>query len=123
MIKVLLVDDSSVFREALKKTLKVLPTLQIVGECKDGLEVLPFLKKNSVDVIFMDYEMKRLNGAKTTRLVKENFPEIKIIGLSVCDDDFVKQAFIKNGADEFIIKHEFSINKIATEINYYESTI
>jgi len=123
MIKVLLVDDSSVFREALKKVFNVLPTLHIIGECEDGIEVIPFLKRNEVDVIFMDYEMKHQNGAITTQQVKDNYPEIKIIGLSIIDEDFVKQEFLKNGADGFIVKHEFSIDKIANKINYYENHI
>jgi two-component system response regulator DegU len=121
MIKVLLVDDSSLFKEALKKVFNVLPTLLIVGECEDGIEVIPFLKRNEVDVIFMDYEMKHQNGAVTTREVKENYPEIKIIGLSIIDEEFVKQEFLKSGADDFIVKHEFSIDKIARKINYYEN--
>ena len=123
MLKVLLVDDSSVFREALQNALKILPTLHIIGECEDGIEVIPFLKKNKVDVIFMDYEMKHQNGAITTKQVKENYPEIKIIGLSIIEEEFVKQEFLKNGADGFIVKHEFSISKIANKINYYENTI
>lgn len=104
MIKVLLVDDSAIVRKSIKSTLDKQSEIQVIGECIDGKEVIPFLQHIKPDVILMDNNMPILNGVETTRLVKKKFPEIKIIGFS-CDDSICsRKEFLESGADEFLSK-------------------
>lgn len=106
MIKVLLVDDTAFVRKSIKLALDNQPEIQVVGECKDGTEVIPFLRHLKPDVILMDYRMPILNGIETTKLVKDLFPEIKVIGFSCNDDIIIKEAFFENGAVGFLSKYE-----------------
>lgn len=117
MIKVLLVDDSAIIRKAIKTTLSKKSKIQVIGECKDGSEVISFLQDLKPDVILMDYRMPLLNGIETTKLVKDLFPEIKVIGFSCNDDLTTKEAFLKNGAVGFLSKYEANSNILIKEIN------
>lgn len=117
MIKVLLVDDIAIIRKSIKDLLNNHPKIQVIGECADGIEVIPFLEHNKIDVILMDYQMPILNGAEATKLVKEHFPKIKVIGFSSADDESIKAAFIINGACSFLSKYDADMNQLIFEIN------
>ena len=123
MIKVLLVDDNASVRESIKYNLDKHPKIQIIGECKDGKEVIPFLQRLKPDVILMDYRMPILNGIETTKLVKDLFPKIKVIGFSCNDDIITKEAFLKNGAAGFLSKYETDNDVLVLEINNCCSTV
>ena len=117
MIKVLLVDDSVLVRKTIKTTLNRHPEIQVIGECKDGTEVIPFLQHLKPDVILMDNCMPVLNGIETTQQVNHLFPEIKIIGLSCNDDVVTKNAFFESGAVEFLSKYEMDNDVLIFKIN------
>ncbi|MBQ21647.1 MAG: hypothetical protein CMD31_12905 [Flavobacteriales bacterium] len=117
MIKVLLVDDSAIVRKAIKTILNRHPEIQVIGECKDGEEVIPFLQHQKPDVILMDSNMPVLNGIEATKLVNHLFPEIKVIGLSCHDDIVTKNAFFENGAVGFLSKYETTNEKLVLKIN------
>lgn len=116
MIKVLLVDDNASVRESIKYNFDKHPKIQIIGECKDGKEVIPFLQRLKPDVILMDYRMPILNGIETTKLVKNLFPEIKVIGFSCNDDIIIKEAFFENGAVGFLSKYETDHEVLVSKI-------
>lgn len=117
MIKVLLVDDNAIVRKSIKSVLDNTLEIQVIGECKDGKEVIPFLQHLKPDVILMDNCMPILNGVETTKLVKDLFPEIKVIGFSCNDDIITKEAFIKNGAAGFLSKYETDNEVLILKIN------
>ncbi|WP_420580453.1 response regulator transcription factor [Reichenbachiella sp.] len=79
MKKVLIVDDSFLIRQTLKKLLPACGDIEIVGECSDGNQVMDFLYNNWVDTIILDYHMQNMNGAQTAKKVKESFNHIHII--------------------------------------------
>ena len=108
-IKILLVDDNALLRESFKRTLNNIDITRVVGECSDGNEVIPFLELNKVDVIFMDGIMKHMDGIAATRIVKENYPGIKVIGFSSADHTLLFKAMQKSGVDGFISK--FDVNR------------
>ena len=117
MIKVLLVDDSAVIRKSIKFVLDNQPEIQVIGECADGSQVITFLQNNNPDVIIMDYSMPILDGIETTKLVKEFYPKIKIIGFSCNDESYTKNEFFDNGAIGFLYKYEADNEAIIKEIN------
>mgnify|MGYP001609453720 CR=1 FL=1 len=117
MIKVLLVDDSAITRKSIKFVLDSQPEIQVIGECADGSQVIPYLQNNNPDVILMDYRMPILDGVEATKLVKDLFPEIKVIGFSCNDDIMTKESFLKNGATGFLSKYKADNEAIIKEIN------
>lgn len=104
-LKILIVDDHSALRKAYHKFFEIfLPNADIVGECEDGNDVFTFLENNQVDVILMDVRMHNLNGYDTTKMVKIQFPGIKIIGMSNEFDQVTHDAMIAAGASYFFCK-------------------
>lgn len=99
-IKVLIVDDSYLIRQSLKKLLPVCGNIEIIGECQDGSEVLEFLYNHWVDTIILDYHMPKMNGKETAQLVKEYFNHIQII-LHTSDEDVAPMV---ENVDEIIMK-------------------
>lgn len=87
MIKVLIADDQELIRESLKIILGAHDNIEIVGVVGNGYEVLETLKKHKVDIILMDIRMPKMDGVYCTKLVKEQYPEIKIVILTTFDDD------------------------------------
>lgn len=115
-IKILLVDDNVLIRSSFKQLLNCLPNVIIMGECSDGSEVLPFLFVNDVDVIFMDINMKFIDGYVATEMVKTNYPQIRVIGFSSDNEMTSIQKMIESGADGFINKANASIEIVASEL-------
>ena len=87
MIKVLIADDQELIRESLKIILGAHDNIEIVGVVGNGYEVLETLKKHKVDIILMDIRMPKMDGVYCTKLVKEQYLEIKIVILTTFDDD------------------------------------
>lgn len=79
MKKVLIVDDSLVIRQMLRKLLPFCGNMEIVGECNDGKQVEEFLYNHWVDSIILDYHMPHMNGAETAKMVKDSFNHIQIL--------------------------------------------
>ncbi len=117
-LNLLLVDDSSIIRMSFKYLLNRIINLNVIGECSDGSEVIPFLKlhKNKVDVIFMDVIMKVVDGFEATRKVKEHNPKIKVIGLSSTDHTEIISKMMSCGADGFISKFDVDKERIIVEL-------
>jgi DNA-binding NarL/FixJ family response regulator len=105
-IRVLLVDDHLLIRKSFKHLIQKIPKLVVIGECKDGNEVIPFLGYNPVDVIFMDIMMKHMDGFEATKKVKERYPEIKVIGFSSSDHTDFTTKIMRCGADGFLSKFD-----------------
>ncbi len=104
MIKVLLVDDNPIMKKAISQTLGDVEGITVVGECTDGDEVLGFLSQQVVDVILMDISMKRMDGIEVTRLVKENYPRVKVIGFSTHGNDTFQRIMCEAGASAYLEK-------------------
>lgn len=103
MIKVLIADDQELIRESLKIVLNTHEDLQVIDTAEDGFGVLDSLKRNIPDVILMDIRMPRMDGVYCTKMVKEAYPDVKIIILTTFDDDFVFSA-LKFGASGYLLK-------------------
>ncbi len=116
MIRILIVDDNLEVRKALANLINSIESLKVVGECSDGIDVIPFLASNTVDVMFTDIHMTYLNGYETTMKVKRVFPEVKIIGCSSYADIAIVSKIKDCGADGFISKGDLSKETIVTEI-------
>ncbi|MBI2328745.1 MAG: response regulator transcription factor [Chloroflexi bacterium] len=103
-MKVLLVDDHALFRAGLASLLKAWG-LQVVGEASSGDEAIVKVRELHPELIFMDINMPGLNGLETTRAVKSEFPDIKVVILTVSDDENDLFEAIKSGAEGYLLKN------------------
>ena len=83
MIKLALADDQVLFRRGLTMPLRDLPDVQVVFECSNGEELLIGLKNNAVEIVLLDLEMPVVNGMDTMKRLREEFPRVKVIMLSM----------------------------------------
>jgi DNA-binding NarL/FixJ family response regulator len=104
MIKLMLVDDHAVLRDGLKNILGMEHGIEVVGEAVSGSEAV--LKVGSLlpDVILMDINIPDQNGIEVTKFIKKNYPEIKILILTMYDHDEYFMAAIREGADGYLLK-------------------
>lgn len=107
-IRIFLVDDHEIFRAGIKMALSKLKYIQICGEAGNGKEFLQILPNIQVDIVLMDIEMPLVNGIDATKEALKLRPELKIIGLTMFNDEHYIQSMIDAGAKGFLIKN---INK------------
>ena len=104
-IKIAITDDNSFLITTVKEKLSFFSDLNYKFSAKDGSELLAKLEDNhNLDIILMDIEMPILNGIETTEIVKQKYPHIKIIMLTVFDNDENIFNAIKAGADGYLLK-------------------
>lgn len=103
-IRVLLVDDHVVMREGLARLLGGEPDIEVVGEAADGQEGVELSGQLLPDVILMDTSMPRLSGVEATRAIRNQWPEIRVIGLSMFEEAERAQAMRDAGAVAYLSK-------------------
>lgn len=104
-IKIAIADDNSFLIKAVKEKLSFFEDLKVKFSGIDGSDLLEKLEENhNIDIILMDVEMPVLNGIETTEIVKQKYPHIKIIMLTVFDNDENIFNAIKAGADGYLLK-------------------
>jgi two-component system response regulator DegU len=103
-IKVLLVDDHQLFREGLKRILNMEEDMEVIGECSDGIQVVEFCDGNKPDVVLMDINMPLENGVVTTEKLRELYPDVRVIILSIHDDESYVFETLRKGANGYLLK-------------------
>ena len=103
-IKVLLVDDHKIVRDGIQLMLESQAGIDVVAEAEDGDAVKNILDDTAVDVIIMDINMPSMNGIKTTQMVKEKYPDIKVLALTMSSDDSHIRQMVQAGASGYIMK-------------------
>ena len=104
MIKVLIADDQEMIRESLKIVLNSKEDFKVTDAVANGLEVIQSIRKNRPDVILMDIRMPKVDGVQCTQMVKEGYPDIKIIILTTFDDDEYVYNALRFGASGYLLK-------------------
>jgi len=104
-LTILLVDDHVLFRKGLVSVLASRSDLKVVGEANNGLEGVELARELLPDVILMDINMPGWNGLIATRIITRELPHIKIIMLTVSDDDDDLFTAIKYGAQGYLLKN------------------
>lgn len=103
-IKVVIADDHQIFIEGIKSLLKDAETVSLVGEARDGETLLEVLKQRRPDVVLMDVAMPNMNGIEATKKIRELFPDMKILGLTMSDDADSVSDMLKAGALGYLLK-------------------
>ena len=103
-VRIVLVDDHTLFRTGLRGLLSQNDNYDVVGDYGSGEEFLAVLPELAVDVVFMDISMPGIDGAETTRRALVLRPELKIITLSMYGDDHYYTLMVECGASGFLLK-------------------
>lgn len=103
MIKVLIADDQELIRDSLRIVLSGNPDFS-VSTAVNGIDVIRTVRMDKPDVILMDVRMPEMDGVQCTQIIKENYPEIKIIILTTFDDDEYIFSALKHGASGYLLK-------------------
>ena len=104
MIKVLIADDQELICQSLQIVLETKTNIEVTGTASDGNEVIRSIREIVPDVILMDIRMPRMDGIQCTKIIKENYPKIKIIILTTFDDDEYVYNALKYGASGYLLK-------------------
>ena len=103
-IRVLVVDDHAMVRHGLRCALEAYPSLEVVGEARDGEEVLASIEKVRPTVVVMDIVMPKMDGIAATRLIKTQYPQIAVVGLTRGLKDYTSYSMKNAGAFEVVDK-------------------
>ncbi|MDO4473514.1 MAG: response regulator transcription factor [Eubacteriales bacterium] len=104
MIKIMIADDQELIRQSLHIILNNEHDLEVIDLVGNGKEVLRSVRKEKPDVILMDIRMPEMDGMVCTQIIKEYYPEIKIIILTTFDDDEYVFNALKHGASGYLLK-------------------
>ncbi|MFI5253602.1 MAG: response regulator [Bacteroidota bacterium] len=103
-IKLIIADDHEVVRSGLRAYFQNEPDIIIVGEATDGEETLDLVAKRSPDVVLLDISMPKVNGIDATRNIKKNHPGVKVLILTIHDNEEFVFQLIAAGANGYVLK-------------------
>lgn len=103
-IRLIIADDHSLFREGLKRILNMEDDFEVIAEAGDGIQVLELCNIEQPDVILMDINMPIENGVIATEKLRDFFPKVKVIILSIHDDESYVFETLRKGATGYLLK-------------------
>ena len=124
-IKVLIVDDHEIFRKGLKMVINRFKNAKVIAEASNGREFLEIIDKNFPDIVLMDIEMPEMNGIEATTKALEKYPDLKILALSMFNEDNYVESMIDSGVRGFLLKNinkeklEKALDTVYKGGNYY----
>ncbi|BDH60782.1 transcriptional regulatory protein DegU [Lysinibacillus sp. PLM2] len=104
MTKIIIIDDHQLFREGVKRILDFEDTFEVVAEGDDGSDILSLYRDNNPDVVLMDINMPGKNGVDATADLIQEYPDAKVIMLSIHDDESYVTHALKSGALGYMLK-------------------
>ncbi len=104
MIKVLIADDHAIVRTGLRALLNSEPSMKLVGEATGGYEAIELAGKSNADILVLDISMPDLDGISVTKKIKSQFPDLRILILTVHEDEALLREAVRVGAAGYILK-------------------
>ena len=117
MERVLIVDDQVYFCEMARDILGKHCAFTVVGEAQDAQQALELVGQVDPDVVLMDIEMEGMNGLQATHLIRSQFPEVRVVLMSIYDEKEYGRLALRVGAQAFISKKDFSAPTLAEILN------
>jgi two-component system NarL family response regulator len=114
-VRVVVVDDQELFRRGLTMLLGVEPDIEVVGEAGDGISAVDMVEATVPDVVLLDVRMPKRSGLQACIQIKERVPSVKIIMLTVSDEEGDLYESVKNGASGYLLK-DSSIDEVAQAV-------
>jgi DNA-binding NarL/FixJ family response regulator len=103
-LKIVLAEDHTILREGLRALLSADPGFEIIGEAQNGREAVRCVERLEPDLLLMDLSMPRMSGMDAIREIKNRYPDIKIIALTVHKTEEYLLTTLKAGADGYVLK-------------------
>ena len=128
---VVIVDDHTLLSQAISSLVHSFDRFKTLYICKNGKELLDQFEnaKNIPDIVLMDINMPQLNGIETTEILKEKYPEVKVLALSIEEDEDTILKMLRAGARGYLMKDtkrdilEEALNQIAGKGYYHTNTV
>jgi two-component system response regulator DesR len=105
-IRIVLVEDNQVFREALELLLGLRSDVEVVASVGDGVEAVEAARRTSPDVVLMDYRLPGLDGVQATRAVREACPGVTVVCLTASANVKEREALVEAGAVQCLTKDQ-----------------
>lgn len=105
-IKIAIADDQTLFLKGMRFIIETFDDVEIVAEATDGASLLEEVKRTQPDVVLSDIKMPGMDGVEVTKYIKKNFPDIKVILLTMYNDDRLIAHVMEIGANGYLLKDE-----------------
>jgi DNA-binding NarL/FixJ family response regulator len=102
--KILIVEDQMIVRKGLKMIVEQDPELTVIGEAMNGVEAIELLEQELPDLVLLDIRMPEMDGITTVKVIRERWPEVKILVLTTFNDDEAALETLKDGINGFMLK-------------------
>jgi DNA-binding NarL/FixJ family response regulator len=130
-VGVIITDDHKLFRKGVAALISDFDFVEVLGEAENGLELLDILEKNNKDqiVVLLDLRMPEMDGPEVFGIIKNKYPEIKVIILSMEDDHQIISHLIKEGVNGYLLKSadpdemETALRKVIRNDFYFSDSI
>ncbi len=119
MINVLVVDDQNLTHRLIETYLDLASDIQIIGFASDGQEAIEKISQLQPDIVLMDVEMPKMDGLTATKIINQQFPQTKVLVLTVHDNEQHLRTALKNGARGYFLKTTTS-QELINAIHYVE---
>jgi DNA-binding NarL/FixJ family response regulator len=118
-MKIIIVDDHILFREGLSSIIRSEPDIDIAGMAGSVQETLELVRKVKPDIVLMDFNLPDGSGADATRRILEEFPQCKVVFLTMSDEDENLYAAIRSGAKGYLLKNMRPANLVSALRSVY----
>ncbi len=105
MLQIAIADDHAMFVDGIESILKNEKTIKVVDRCFDGHSVFQMLKRQKIDVLLLDINLPDISGIEVAKKLNTEFPEVKIIALSMYNEESIVSEILKNGALGYVLKN------------------
>lgn len=129
MIKILIVDDHQMFLDGIKTMLSKEKNIEVVAEANNGRQALEKLTEVTVDMVITDINMPEMSGTELTKRIKELYPQVKVLVLTMYNDREIIHEIVMTEAEGYILKNSDkrelmnAINRIADHGTYYSNEV
>jgi DNA-binding NarL/FixJ family response regulator len=121
MIKLALVDDHKLFRSGIAALLSPMDDFEIVSESGNGAEFIESISSQTPEIVLMDLEMPEMDGMQTTAYLKQHFPEIKVIVLSMHNEEKFIVHLMEIGARGYLLKNSEPEDIVSAILSVHET--
>lgn len=129
IISYIIADDHKIFRQGLKMALIDDHRLKCIGEAGNGLELLDMIKTKTADVVLLDLKMPEMGGVEALKVLKDQNPELKVIVLTMFDDEHFILHMMEAGANGYLLKNadpieiKNAIHSVYDNIYYFNDLV
>lgn len=102
--RILIVDDHDIVRAGMRMLLEAVDDIEVIGEANNGRAAMEFVEQNPVDIIIMDVSMPEMTGIEATQLIKEKFPDVRILALTIHEGQEYFFQMLQAGASGYVPK-------------------